>query len=265
MKLTRTQRAAHMKAMEILSADRISLDDREYVIDNWHQGASHDNASSSAFFTPWDLAFHLALNVSGTRNLLDICSGIGALSVGFLDHEGQPEMDQHVLVEINPDYCDVARKLLPKAEIICGSIYDDGLMNELATRGFECVISNPPFGNISRPQDDIPKKRRYRGPVHYELMDIVSDIAKYGAFILPQTACPFEYSGRQTYRQVDNPKYESFSKASGIILELGASTDTTVLSAFKDTNITVEIVTADFVELQSKRRKGQMELYNYAA
>src|SRR5690606_6702896 len=126
--------------------------------------------------------------------------------------------------EINPDYCEVARRLVPQAEVICGSIYDEGLVAELATRGFTAVISNPPFGTISKPAG--ASGPRYKGAVHYETIDIASDLAPYGAFILPQQACPFQYSGRQRFEEVENLRYQEFSKATGIEFALGVSTDT---------------------------------------
>jgi len=257
MKLTRTQRQDHQKAIDILNSGRAHMyDERRAVIERYHEGANHNNAAASAFFTPFDMAFHLALNVENGGKLLDLCSGIGALTVGILSH-GQ-DFDEIVMVEINPDYCDVARKLVPQAEVIQGSIYDAVLIDELRSRGFRTVVSNPPFGTISKPKG--AQGPRYKGEVHYETIDIASDLADYGAFILPQTACPFTYSGRQEYRETENLKYEAFRKATGISLEIGISVDTSVLGKFRNTPITVELVTSDFKEAQSLRAPKQAEL-----
>ena len=256
MKLTKQERAAHLQAEEILaSGNAHRQDERKAVLDRWHEGARHDNAGSSAFFTPYDIGYHLALNVPNGGRLLDLCSGIGALTVAVLDH-GQT-FDEIVLLEYNPDYCEVARKLLPQAEVINGSIYDKVLMEELAMRGFTSVISNPPFGTVSKPKN--ASGPRYKGDAHYEAIDIASDLARYGAFILPQQACPFAYSGRQGFKQTDNPRYDKFSSDTGIEIELGASTDTSVLGKFRSTNITVEIVTADFDEARERRKPSQRQ------
>lgn len=262
MKLTRSQSQAHATAQEILaSGNAHGIDERRAVIDRWHEGANHNNAASSAFFTPWDIGYHLALNVPNGGKLLDLCSGIGALTIAVLDH-GQ-QFDEIVLVEINPDYCEVARKLLPHAEVICGSIYDPQIMRDLAGRGFRTVISNPPFGTVSKPKG--AQSPRYKGDAHYEAIDFASDLADYGAFILPQQACPFAYSGRQCFERVDNPRYDKFSKNTGIELELGTSTDTSVLTPFRSTTITVEIVTADFIEAKERRQASQSDLFDIAA
>jgi hypothetical protein len=258
MKLSRSERQFHSLAEKILaSGEAHRYEERQKVIERWHEGANHNNAAASAFFTPFDMAFHLALNVPSGGKLLDLCSGIGALTVGILNH-GQT-FDEIVLVEINPDYCDVARKLLPQAEVIQGSIYDPVLFEELKSRKFQTVVSNPPFGNVSKPQG--ASGPRYRGEVHYEIIDMASDMADYGVFILPQGACPFAYSGRQGFERVDNAKYDAFSKKTGIELELGVATDTTMLTRFRGTNITVEIVDADFLEARARRQPAQQELF----
>lgn len=257
MKLTRTQRQAHQKAIDILnSGNAHKYDERQAVIERYHEGAQHNNAAASAFFTPFDMAFHLALNVENGGKLLDLCSGIGALTVGILNH-GQ-SFDEIVMLEINPDYCDVARKLVPQAEVIQGSIYDQVLIDELKSRGFRTVVSNPPFGTISKPQG--ARGPRFKGEVHYEAIDIASDLADYGAFILPQMACPFTYSGKRGYQEIENSRYEAFSKATGINLEIGVAVDTTVLGKFRNTPIVVEIVTSDFKEARSQREPKQREL-----
>ena len=262
MKLTRNQRNAHARAEAILaSGDAHRMDERRTVIENWHEGARHDNASASAFFTPWDIGYHLALNVPEGGKRLDLCAGIGALTVAILDH-GQ-RFEEIVLVELNPDYCEIARKLLPDAEVICGSMYDPTLIAELASRNFRTVVSNPPFGTVARP--DGASSPRYRGDAHYEAIDIASDLAAHGAFVLPQQACPFAYSGRQNFIEVENDRYERFHKDTGIEIELGVATDTSVLTPFRSTSITVEIVTADFIEARERREAQQGDLFGIAA
>ena len=53
-KLTRAQRKAHAAAEAILTKDRLTEDEREFVFQNWHEGANHINGVAGAFFTPWD-------------------------------------------------------------------------------------------------------------------------------------------------------------------------------------------------------------------
>jgi len=265
-KLTKAQVGAHERACALLASDRrLSEDEVLFVLDNWHEGASHTNTRASAHFTPFDLARHAALEVAGPR-VVDLCAGIGSLSVAIaIMHAGHPL--QLTLVEINPDYAAVARRLLPQAEVIVGSMYDQALMAKLAARRFDTCISNPPFGGFSRaPGDRAP---RHRGAeAHYDCIDIASDIADAGVFILPQQAVPFRYSGRQNYEQVpfgQNPRYDRFVEQTGIELDANIGIDTSVLPGFRDVNIVTEISTVDFVAARERRATADMPLFGRLA
>lgn len=264
--LTKAQVATHEAAAALLASGKpLDDDDVLFVIDNWHEGASHTNTRASAHFTPFDLARHAALEVGGPR-VLDLCAGIGTLSVAVKMMMGHGPVDL-TLVEINPDYAAVARRLLPDAEVIVGSMYDAGLMLELASRGFDTCISNPPFGGFSRaPGDRAP---RHRGAeAHYDCIDIASDVADAGVFILPQQAVPFRYSGRQGYERVtrgDNPRYDRFVEQTGIELNANLGIDTSVLPGFRDVVIVTEISTVDFVAARQRRMEASMPLFGSLA
>ncbi len=262
MKLTRAESQEHRTALDLLrKPGPLSEDEKDAIASRFHEGATSDNVALSAFFTPEDMAMHLALNVPGNARVLDLCAGTGALSRALTSDLAPPR--ELVLVELNPEYCEVARRLLPEAEVICGSMYDETLMADLAARQFDVVISNPPFGRISKPEG--AKAPRFKGEAHYEAIDIASDLASIGFFILPQQACPFAYSGRQDFKQVSNAKYEAFSKATGIAIDLGLSIDTSVLSSFRGTQITVEIVECDFEKAREARKPDQSDLFAKAA
>lgn len=249
-KLSKRDRANHAKAEALLALERpLNEDEQCEVLANWHEGARHLNGAASAHFTPYDLAFHLALEARAPR-VLDLCAGIGALSVANF-HHNRNVLEEMVLIEINPDYAEVARKLLPQAEVIVGSVYDQVLMAEMALRGFDVVISNPPFGNTAKNPD--LRGPRYKGRMDYEVIDIASDIAGHGVFILPQAALPFAYSGQRNYTKIENEAYEKFSARTGIKLEMNCGIDTSDLPDFRDVKVTTEIAVADFTELRQKR------------
>lgn len=262
MKLSREESRLHHSAVSRLVSGRdLSMEDRDFIARNFHEGATSDNVQLSAFFTPEDLADHLALNVPGHARVLDLCGGIGALSKAL--GEGYHPAREIVLVEINEEYCEAARKILPGVEVICGSMYDEVLMAELKSRDFDVAVSNPPFGRITKPK--AARSPRFNGEAHYEAIDIASDLAKTGVFILPQQACPFRYSGHQSYKRVENQRYEAFRKATGIELDIGLSIDTSVLCSFRGTKITVEIVEADFIEARKRRLPAEADLFGLAA
>lgn len=263
MKISQTDRRRHLSAEEILKQDKaITWDERVEVLSTWHEGFNQDQAGMSAFFTPLELSYHLALEVPNKAKVLDLCAGIGALSHAISTDIQMPA--ELVLVEQNAEYCRVARKLFPEAEVICGSMYDRGLMFELSLRGFDVVISNPPFGRISKQAGD--NGVRFSGEAHFEAIDIASDLAPWGVFILPQMACPFAYSGRHSYEQKENARYDAFANATGIVLEIASSSvDTSNLGEFRNTKITTEIVTADFSNARRRRKPAQADIFAAAA
>src|SRR3546814_2329449 len=79
-KLTQKWIKAHARAESLLRSDRVlNLDDIADILSDWHEGATHSNAATSAFFTPFELAMNFALEVPSGGRILDICSGIGML------------------------------------------------------------------------------------------------------------------------------------------------------------------------------------------
>lgn len=258
-KLTKPELAAHSAAMALINSDKaLSEDDVIDVIEGYHEGAVHNNAAASAIFSSFELARHAALEVSGPR-ILDLCAGIGTLSVAaalemapYRDF-GETQRD-FVLLEINPDYAKIAKRLMPNAEVIVGSVYDEVLIAELATRGFDSVISNPPFGNMTKRGQTLKAPRYTGGEAHYDIIDISSDLANRGIFILPASCLPFAYSGKPTYTKMANARYQRFFDLTDIELGPNLGIDTTMLKGFRGTNITVEITVADFEEARARRQ-----------
>lgn len=78
-KLSHAQVKQHRLACNLLEKGVLTLNEREFVIENWNEGAEHNNAVAGAFFTPLRLTFDMALDVAGVR-ILDLCAGIGSLS-----------------------------------------------------------------------------------------------------------------------------------------------------------------------------------------
>ena len=263
-KLTKNEANAHQRACDLLAGtDRLTIDQAIEIVENWHEGASHLNTRASAHFTPWELARHAALEIGGGR-IIDLCAGTGILSLAARDRLG--DGIQFTLVEINPDYCEVARRLLPDAEIICGSLFDSEVLDALRGRRWDYAISNPPFGTFARGGQATNAPRYTGGELHYAVIDIAADLASEGVFILPQQAVPFRYSGRQGYEHHGgDQRYVRFTEQTGIELGANVGIDTTVLPSFRGVNIVTEISTVDFREAAARRESRDMPLFGVAA
>jgi hypothetical protein len=156
-KLTKQQRKAHAEAEAILTKDRITDDERDFVFQNWHEGATHENGAAGAFFTPFGLACDFALDGAG-RRVIDLCAGIGVLSY-IIHHRSKwgERLTEVTCVEINPRYVAVGQKLLPQARWINADVFD---WRRLDLGRYDVAIANPPFDRVRR-SGDAP---RYRSP-----------------------------------------------------------------------------------------------------
>lgn len=255
-RLSKAQAKLHAEAVELLRKDSLTIDEREFVINNWQESANHINSAAAAFFTPLELAFGLAIETQGCRTLIDLCAGIGALSFAATCHHDREPFGRVVCVELNPDYAAVGRKVVPDAEwIVCG-------VQDLPALGrFDIAISNPPFGTVSKISGP-----RYKGVADLAVIDIASDIADFGAFIIPQMSSPFEYSGKPCYQVRPSAKYDAFHAATGIELTPSCGIDCEYFrDQWRGVSPSVEVVCADFTELRALRQPAQSDLFGVAA
>ena len=255
-RLTKAQAKAHGEALYLLTKPSLTLDEREFVFNNWQESANHINSAAAAFFTPLELAFHLALETKGCRSVIDLCAGVGVLAYAAWQHSICEGFDRIVCVEVNPDYAAVGRKLLPEAEWIVASV------EELPELGrFDMAIANPPFGKVCRINGP-----RYSGEADLAVIDIASDIAEFGAFIIPQMSAPFEYSGVPHHRIRSSAKFDKFHDATGIELNAGCGVDCEYFrNQWRGVAPKVEIVCADFEEIQAARAAESADLLSRAA
>jgi len=254
-KLTKAEAKLHAEAVALLDKDSLTDDDRIFFMENWQESANHVNSTAGAFFTPHGLARDAALDVYDTGRVIDLCAGIGTLSLavfwrGYYEREQQGTTLDLVCVELNPAYVEIGRKILPEATWICASIFD---LPDLGH--FDYAISNPPFGNIKTGGDWSGK---YTGSdFEYRTIEVASRVADRGMFIIPQMSAGFRYSGARYYEHSDNerdtfrsPKYQKFSQQTGIRLDAGVGVDT---SYYQDdwhgVSPLVEIACADFTDL----------------
>lgn len=260
MKLTKPQIKAHKEAVALVDCGRpLKDDEREFILDNWQEAATHINSAAGAFFTPRGLASDFSIEVDGSScdpgTLIDLCAGIGALSYAVANR-----FSRIVCIEINEAYAHVGRRIVPEAEWIVCSAFDPRV---LTLGRFAWAISNPPFGRIKA--DD------YRGPYkggefEYKVIEIAGRIADFGAFILPQMSAPFRYSGQNGFREEETDKARKFREQTGIVMEPNCGIDTSMYrSEWRGVAPVCEIVVCEFDRPKKAEQPPQAELFAEAA
>jgi len=147
----------------------------------------------------------------------------------------------------------VGRKVLPTATWILANV-----LELPATLGkFDCAIANPPFGRIK----STGATPRYTGAeFEYSVIDVASDIARFGVFLVPHASAPFSYSGQRSFQETAPSKYLRFRELTGIELEANCGLDTSHALGdwWHGVSVMTEIVVADFAEVQQKRAEEAM-------
>ncbi len=236
-KLTKDEIKKHQAACELLKQDQLTIDERFFVLENWHEGAEHLNSSAGAFFTPASLARDFAVETFAGRTI-DLCAGIGTLS--FLTWVMNGFRGEFTCVELNAAYADVGRKIMPEATWIVADVLSPEILD---LDHFDLAIGNPPFGKLN----GSARAPRYSGSdFELKVIDVAGLLADQGTFIVPQNSAPFRFSGRDGYERVESDRLAKFYDETGIVLQPNCGIDTTVSGPFRGTNIRTEIVVTDF-------------------
>lgn len=243
MGLSKQQIQEHDEAMALVHSDKtLTWEERLFVLDNYQESANNVNSKLGAFFTPSGLARDFTLEV-GSGKIIDLCAGIGSLSfwMYFHNYACKPNI---TCVEYNSDYLSIGKRVLPEADWILG----DALTVELDT-DYDYAYSNPPFGNIKTSDSS---NLRYTGSeFEYKIIERASQIAKFGAFIIPQYSSGFKYSGTQMFEIYHSPKYKKFMKDTGMELHPGCGIDTSFyLKEWHGVSPLCEVAVIDFTEYQ---------------
>lgn len=260
MRLTKAQAKAHQQAMDLVHSDRrLTLAEREFILDHYQESQGSLNSLSGAFFTPSGLARDFALEV-GPGRVIDLCAGIGRLA--YACQNDRYKRTELVCIERCPEYVEVGKRILPEAVWICGDVFDPALYADLGR--FDWAISNPPFGRIS---ENSFQGAYSGGEFEFKVIEQASRLARYGTFIVPQLSAPFRYSGERHYREEVTDKLRAFMEQTGIALEPNCGIDTAVYrDDWHGVSVVCEIVLAEFAQPSAAAAPGeQIDLFGEAA
>lgn len=240
-KLTKQEIANHNKILDLINSDKVlTFDEKWFIIENYHEGATNINSAAGAFFTPIYYSRDFCLEVWGDT-VIDMCAGIGSLSFMVANKYDPNDIpSQIVCVELNPEYAAIGKRIVPEADWIVADVlsYEAPIM-------FDQSISNPPFGRIKT--SDV-KDLSYKGAeFEFKVISKASTLSKYGTFILPQGSSGFKYSNNRYYERFETEKYKKFKEQTGIELNPGIGIDSSVFKDdWKGVNIITEVCIADF-------------------
>ena len=204
-RLSKADWALHDEAEALLSLGRPLTDGEvEKVLRQWNPSARHNVGAAGAFFTPMELARDLAhfVRLHDGGRYIDLCAGIGRLTWPLhLAHQWDSPREKartsYTCVEINPHMVEVGRRLMPWAEWICGSAFDEQLITSLDP--FDVGVSNPPFGRV-RTRGDAKGWLRYRGSADLQACEVLARLCTQGALvIMPQSSLPWGRDGRKQF------------------------------------------------------------------
>ncbi len=214
MKLSKEQTKKHDECLKILAQKEIkSLNEREFVFEHFHPGSGNNIGRGGIFFTPPKMASDFGLYYGDTRGrVVDLCAGIGALGDAISGHGNR--ISELVCVEVNPEFVQWGKKLLPDARWICADVFQEEIIKNLGC--FDVGISNPPFGRVITASEH--DWFRHKGPAHMRIAELIFRRCQLaGWMIIPDVDHdmqgryhPIQFAGDRQRQMEPNGVYQSF-------------------------------------------------------
>jgi hypothetical protein len=247
-KLTKEHSKKHQQCLELINSDRpLRWEEKDYIVENYQESYGQLNSLSGAFFTPAGLSRDFAIEIPEYSNIIDLCAGIGCLSLWALRMKNPKSIK---CVELNAHYITVGKRILPEAEWVQEDALDycDNLSitQQIFNTGkiFDVAISNPPFGQINT---SLNKSCVYTGgDFEFKIIEKSMLISNYGVYIVPQGSSPFTYSGKPYYEELKKGKAINFMKNTNIKLSGNCGIDTSIYKKeWKGVSVICEVVCAE--------------------
>lgn len=190
MKLTKAETRLHDEAVKLLTLDKLNDEQKEFVFTNWRPGAENNIGKGGIFFTPMGMAWDAACFHAGSGRIVDACAGIGVLAYNLTRYHTSQKREI-VCIEINREFVEVGRKLVPEATWYHGNAFD--IIPQLDI--FDSAICNPPFGKIPSCSG---RSENFKGAAHFAILELILQRTKQGAIvILPDNEHSQENKGNQ--------------------------------------------------------------------
>lgn len=223
MRISKVASKKHEEAVELaLSGKDLTFDEKWQILNDYNAAANHLISKNAAFFTPPAIAKEMIIECIDRpkKRVLDLGAGIGCISF-FLNEQnrmwGRNRELEIICIELNKDYIEIGKRIVPEATWIHGDMFDEDLIKSLGR--FDEVISNPPYG-IAKKVDWLNLNLS-----QYMTAEVAMKVSDHGVFLLAQSDCPFKYSGNRSYKKVDCSKYEKFHKNTGIYFNMNCGID----------------------------------------
>lgn len=273
-KISKRRLALHNEAMERLQKDVLTWDDKEFIFENFHEGAGRMNNLISAHFTPQPIAQSMTFMV-GRESFIDLCAGIGMLAYRlfrqwqFSNNAPDAVPPKAVCVELDREYYEIGKKLVPQFKWINGDIFDPEVIQEIREYMGETkfsVISNPPYGK--QVKTDTKELLHYTGSsFEYKAIELGALLgAQDGTFLIPQQSAPFRMTG-DGHKSVESDEYKTrdylkFEKQTGIEIRPNNGFTTEInedWKGWKDVSVVTEIAVIEYYECEYKPKQQPKE------
>lgn len=202
----------------LLKKDILTPDEIEYIYDNLNPLMIDNCSERGVFFTPTDLCRDVATFFPKHGHIVDICGGIGKLSYWLRNYDYyERTIKSLTIIELNPQFVEIGKKLLPQANWINGNVFDksiwDDITKDLEGNKFDYAVSNPPFGRLTVDPIIDTSWINYQGDLDVMVLELVLRYSKNGGYmIIPPASCDFRFSGRPYHEYITNKKLEKFRK-----------------------------------------------------